>query len=54
MDIASYWRDFWRHMEYSFSQLWDYVKNEAVEHPFMAVAIALIPLVLWRLLKGKN
>jgi hypothetical protein len=52
MDFESYWVAFWRQIASVPYQLWDYIKDEGFEHPFIAIIIALICLVLWRFLKG--
>jgi hypothetical protein len=54
MDLALYWKELWRYMEFSYYQLWDIVTEEGIEHPVKLGAIALIPFVLWWVLKRKD
>ena len=55
MDLTPYWREFWRYIEFSYYQLWDFVAEEVVDHPILTMAIALILVVVfaWRL-KGRH
>jgi hypothetical protein len=54
MDLALYWREFERYGESIYFQLWDYVTDEVIHHPVIVGALVLLPIVLWRLLKGKD
>jgi hypothetical protein len=52
MDFESFWIAIWGQIESTPYQLWDYLKDECFDHPYIAIIIPLIIVVLWRFQKG--
>ena len=52
MDLESIWRGIWRQLEFLPWEMWDWVRGEALAHPFLAAAAIAAILVLWYLLKS--
>ena len=58
MDIVSLLTDFREQLELIPAQVWNEIKEGWMEHPYMtitlAIAMVVIPMALWRFLKGSE